>query len=282
MVNVTARDHLHGMKRSIEKLLDGVRPWRAKVTTDNGDGTYLITPAASNVELAEKMGRIKGFTVFDGGIPEAEVAVLPLGGSHLVLGKIDDGLGTEEFFDFPLVIRGDFSVLNDTDTAFGVDTSLNTVGIADGFSLKGFNPTEKWSIDGNGNLIAASFNSPLIHTEAASTATNSSTTSTATYVSALTDPITLPTGTWTVYCIGGVSLTHSTGGTVNMLITINGNDGTARAMTAPTAPHLPIMSEHIVTGVSGSFNAVVNYKSNTAGTTAARNPWLLTVATRTA
>jgi hypothetical protein len=133
-----------------------------------------------------------------------------------------------------------------------------------------------------GGITGASFNSPIIQTEAQSTSDAASTTSTASYSTAMTATLALPTGTWSVAAQGGVALTHSTGGTVNMQVNIDGDQGTARALTANATTAQMMISEHAISGRTGTISITVRFKSSTAGTTAARNPWVTIYAWRTA
>ena len=248
-MGTTARDFYQGLRQSWYNLIDTVRPWRAKVNASSS-GLTTVKPDITGTALDEQFARIAGFKLS----PDDEVMVLPFGGSHIVVGEIERAIPASRTLDAPLVIEGGL-------TATGV-TSSGVLSATD--------------------IVGTSFNSPFIHTEAQSASDAASTTNTATYSEALVDPITLPAGTWTVYAIGSVALTHSAGGTANMLIDINGDNGTARAVAAHATVHQHIASEHILSSQSGTINVKVKFKSSTAGTTAARNPWLLVMAKRTA
>lgn len=278
----TARDFYQGLAATINNIIDTLRPWRATVTTNNGDGTFLVTPVASDEELLEKIAKIKGFELWHAG-SQPDVVVMPFGGSHIILGKIDDGTNSREHLNFPLTIDDDFAVANDSAfTVFQVD-HLNDVVLVSDYDLDvQFGGNSVFKVDAStGATTAVSLNTPLFQTHSQSASDNPSTTSTVNYSLAADIDITLGTGTWTVYAVGSVALTHSAGSTVNMLISIDGNNGTARSLSANATVHQHIASEHSVTGKTGTVTVGVWFKSSAAGTTAARNPWLMIAARRT-
>jgi hypothetical protein len=132
-----------------------------------------------------------------------------------------------------------------------------------------------------GAITGSSFNSPHVQVEAQSSSDAASTTSTVNYSTALTGVAALPSGTWSVHASGGVSLLHSTGGTVNMQIAIDGDLGTARSVSVDSSVYQQVISEHQLSGRTGTINITVRFKSSTAGTTNSRNPWLIIIARRT-
>lgn len=245
----TARDFYQGLAQAINNRLDSVRPWRAKVNTSSS-GLTTIKPDLSGVALTEQFARVAGFKFS----ADDEVMMMPFGGSQIVVGEIERAIPSSRTLDAPLVVEGDVSA-----------SSLTTTGALSA-----------------GGITGTSFNSPLIATLAQSASDNPSTTSTVNYSNAATASVALGSGTWTVYVVGSVALTHSTGGTVNMLISIDGNNGTARSLAANATVHQHIASEHAITGRTGTINVGVWFKSSTAGTTAARNPWAYVIAKRTA
>lgn len=105
--------------------------------------------------------------------------------------------------------------------------------------------------------------------------------STANYLVACSLSLALPPGTWTVNAIGGLML-QNPGGVSNVQIAIDGDTGTARALTVTT--EMQVVDDHRVSGVSGNRSIAVNvrFKSSSAGTTSSRNPWVIAIATRSA
>lgn len=281
-----ARDFYQGLRATLENIIDTVRPWRAEVTSNLGGGQFLVTPSGSDVEMQESMAQIKGFSMAWG---NADAVVMPFGGSHIILGKIDDLSRSTETLEFPILLLDDFIIqtppLGDN-TVFAVDATALSVQFPNGTDLKGWSDsyaTEKWSIDGaTGALVASSFNSPFIVNGAQSTSDAASTTSTVNYSTAMTLSVPLPTGTWTVTATGGLQLIHSAGGNVNFQINVDGQAGTERTLSANASVHQSFVTNNEQTGRTGTINVTVRFKSNAAGTTTARNPWLYVVARRTA
>lgn len=123
----------------------------------------------------------------------------------------------------------------------------------------------------------------FIDHNAASSASVDNTASTSVWANAMDYTITLPTGTWTVRSIGGVALNHSAGATVAARVSVNGQDSTARvfAVTSSTL-YVPVIDEDACSGLSGTVHVYIQFRSSSAGTTFAKNPWLWIVAERTA
>jgi hypothetical protein len=124
-----------------------------------------------------------------------------------------------------------------------------------------------------------------LHTDHDSTSTatpSDNTTSTITYAVAMDHTVTLPTGTWTVKAIGGLSLIHSASGTTLYRVSVDGQDSTARSMSVSSTIYQAGIDDDSKVGLSGSVHVYVHFRSSTAGTTSARNPWLFIVADRSA
>lgn len=114
----------------------------------------------------------------------------------------------------------------------------------------------------------------------ASAATPSdNTSSTVTYAVAADYTITLPAGTWKVHAIGGLSLIHSASGTALMRVSVDGQDSTARSIASLSSTvYGAAIDEDDKAGLTGSPHIYVHFRSSTAGTTTARNPFLLVIA----
>lgn len=230
-----------------DSIMESVRPVRGKVTSVSGGLVQLVRSVNEDTDpdLAE-YSRIKGFKL----TANDEVYALNLDGQQLlILGQLQ----------------------NSTPSAFTLENALTVEGAI----------TATSTIAGTG-ITGTSFNSPLFQTDAQSASDAASTTSTAVYSTALTTSIALGTGTWTVYALGGLHLTHSAGSTANMLIQIDSEDGTARSLSPDATVYTHFVSEHIKAGCTGTINVLVRFKSSAAGTTAARNPWIIIAARRTA
>jgi uncharacterized Zn ribbon protein len=135
-----------------------------------------------------------------------------------------------------------------------------------------------------GDTITITNNASVVTVcDSASAASTASTTSTTVYATALSTNITLPAGTWTVNAIGGLLCTHSASGTVNVQTVIAGDAGTARAISgvSSSSPNM-VVDNAVKGGQSGTITCLIQYKSSTAGTTAAKNPWITIIAERTA
>ena len=132
-----------------------------------------------------------------------------------------------------------------------------------------------------GAVVVPTINTPVVGSLAQSASDAANTASTVTYSDAATLALTLPTGTWSVTAVGGLSLLNL-GGNSDLRIDINGTAGAAQTLDATIEEMF--VDNAVVAGISGggSINIKVQFKSNAAGTTNARNPWLMVIATRTA
>lgn len=118
-------------------------------------------------------------------------------------------------------------------------------------------------------------------TLAQSLADTGSTTSTTNYANAATLNVTLPSGTWDVKAVGGLGISN-TGGRSNFQITIGGTAGPNQTLTVTTLAHAVTNAEKTGVAGGGVVAVAVQFKSLDAGTTTARNPWLMVTAIRTA
>lgn len=117
--------------------------------------------------------------------------------------------------------------------------------------------------------------------EAVSLPDTDNTASTTVWANARDTTITLPTGTWKVHAIGGVSLKHSAAGAVTARVTVDGQDSTARTLSITSSTlYLPLMDDEVDSSVVGAFHVRVQFRSVDAGTTSAKNPWFFLVAER--
>jgi len=121
------------------------------------------------------------------------------------------------------------------------------------------------------------------HNAASSATPSDNTASTTVYAVAMDYAITLPTGTWTVRAIGGAALNHSAAGTVQFRVSVAGQDSVARSYSATSATlYAQVIDEDSLAGQTGTISVYVHFRSITAGTTFAKNPWLIILAERSA
>lgn len=122
-------------------------------------------------------------------------------------------------------------------------------------------------------------NKPLTQASADTT----STTNTGSTVAAMSIDIALDIGKWTVWAIGGVSLTHSSGGSSAVTVQIDGVEGDANVVNGvPSSGGKYLWADHTEVDVEGeqTITVRVRYRSNSSGTTAAQNPAILVGAWR--
>jgi hypothetical protein len=121
----------------------------------------------------------------------------------------------------------------------------------------------------------------LVDAASQATADTTSTASVTTFANAITLTLTLGTGTWTVKASGSVLLSHNVNqGSWRM--EIDGDFSNTHTLSMVTEERFG--AAHRVAGISGgrTINVRVQYRSNTAGTTSARNPMVEATAVRTA
>lgn len=121
--------------------------------------------------------------------------------------------------------------------------------------------------------------STVVATGSQSVADTTSTTDTVAYQTAITVNIALGEGTWSIGAVGGLLIRHSVG-SANWLVEIDGNAGTARSLFITT--EMQMVDDHNRSGVAGDRTVAVKvrYRGSDPGTTSARNPWAMVVATR--
>lgn len=113
--------------------------------------------------------------------------------------------------------------------------------------------------------------------------TGGSTSSTVTYVDAVSKTFTLPTGTWTLEANGWGRIGHSAAGTVRLRIVIDGTNGSDLSLSAPSTGAMPgAAGGSKVSVASGSRTVAIQIKANSAGTAVMTNASLIITATRTA
>ena len=248
-------DFYTGIQGAIDNAVSRLKPYRVAVSSTS-NGLVKIQPLESPTPLAEGYARLTGTKLESGD----EVAIIELSGKPFVLGKIQRSSPNGEAFDFPIQIEAD---------------SAQALEVSDGVS-----PTLIVDTD-SGVVTGSSFNSPVVTTIAQSSADTTSTTSTTTLQTACTTTLNLPIGSWTLKAVGGCQFTHSSSGTVLFQVTIASTGGTARSMTFNNSVYGHGVDNAEVGGLSGSVTISLDYRCSTAGTTSARNPWLLIIATRT-
>jgi hypothetical protein len=126
-------------------------------------------------------------------------------------------------------------------------------------------------------------NSPAVVTDAFNQQASStpSTSSVTTFANAITLALVLPVGTWTVSAQGSVLLSHNVNeGSFRM--EIDGDFSTTHSLPMVTEERFGVA--HAVEDIAGgrTINVRVQFRSNTAGTTSARNPSVQAIAVRTA
>lgn len=125
----------------------------------------------------------------------------------------------------------------------------------------------------------------VVKTLAQSSSDVSSTTDALSWKTAATLSVTLPTGTWTVHAVGGLQLLRSSGGadTCSWRIAVGATGGTERSLTIGADDYLTVIDNAEVSSVaSGSVDITVQFQQLSAGTIAARNPWVIVNAVRSA
>jgi hypothetical protein len=276
-----------GLQDAIDRAVARIKPYRALVHSTS-NGKVKIQPLESLTPLDESFAQLAGFKLE----ADDEIAVLELNNQPFVLGKIQRSTPTLERFAhaIDIVFEDDaaFQVQDASgDTTLRVDTDTPQVAVLNGASLGGFtgessSGTPTFSLNAStGAITGTSFNSPHVVTVSQSTADTTSTTSTSVLQTAATTSVNLPTGTWTIKAIGGCQFTHSANATALFQVTVGGTSGTARSMTFSSTVYMMAIDNAEVSSLSGTVTVALEYRSSTAGTTSARNPWLMIIATRT-
>jgi hypothetical protein len=129
----------------------------------------------------------------------------------------------------------------------------------------------------------AGVNSPSTISDAKSQATSDTPTTTnippAAFVNAITLPLVLPAGTWTVSAQGSVLMSHSVN-QASFRLEIDGQFSNTHTLSMVTEERFSAAFSR--SGVTGgrTINVRVQFQSFTAGTTSARNPMISAVAVR--
>lgn len=278
----TAKDFYRNLGDDLKRAIKGITPFRATADGE-ANGKVSIIRLGQTVADGESYARLGGFNIADGD----ELICFMVGGKPVVA-KLLTAAPTSHGLSAPLDILSDsataFRVRDSGGTVFVVDNVAGEIQIAnanDLVMLTGVASGEKVRIDGaTGAATFVSVNTPVIATLAQSGADAGSTTSTVTNSVAGDVVLTLPSGTWRVYAVGGVSLQHSAGGSARWALTIGGTEGTARTLAMSATVWANAVDDGEVAGLSGSVTIAVEYRSSTAGTTSARNPWLIAIAKR--
>ncbi len=120
--------------------------------------------------------------------------------------------------------------------------------------------------------------------DSASAATPSdNTASTTVFAVAMQHTTVLPAGTWRCIALGGAAFAHSAAGTIVYRVSINGADSGARTRDATSATlYATGVDNDEATGLSGTIQTYIHFRSSTAGTTYAKNPWMMLIWERSA
>lgn len=229
-----------------DDIVARVKPVRGTVNELTSGKIVLVRSINDPADRDEaEYARIRGFNVNVG----EDVYALSLGDGQqlLVLGALQ----------------------NSSPTAYGLDAPLSVAGsiMATGALTAG-------------DITGTAFNSPLVQTEAQSSSDVASTTSAVNFSAAITIPVSLGTGMWSVHAQGGLNLRNSNGAAGQMQVNIDGNEGTIRTLGLDINVMTMCVSEHQLAGRTGTINVTVRFKSSTSGTTFANNPWLIIIARR--
>jgi hypothetical protein len=136
------------------------------------------------------------------------------------------------------------------------------------------------------NAMLVNADSPLFLFNSQGTSDTASTTNTGSTVVAFSTGITLGVGKWAIIAIASIILGHSTGGTVGVSAEIEGDEGTIRLVsTVPSTgqrceAHIARTDEADWLDGEQLLNIRARFRSNTAGTTSAKNPTIYCIAKR--
>lgn len=287
-------DFYKGIQTAIDTMVARIKPYRASVA-EASNGLVRIHPLEADSPLDESFARLAGFTLAEGD----EVVVLTLNERPFVLGKIWRSSSLGESFDVPILIEATadnaFLVSQATgDEVFRVDSDASSISAMNGAQVNGWSGedrsgTSSWNIDSSSgdarfaDLTASSLNTPNFVMNSQNGSTTASTTSTTTMQTAMTASVTLGDGIWNVQVIGGCQLTHSANGAAAWQASIGGSAGAARSGAMNSSTYGSAMAHATASSVTGSsVSCGIEFRSSAAGTTSARNPWIIIVATRTA
>lgn len=282
-----------GLNEAITNKIDSVAPFRAVVHAIV-DGKVQIQMIGTDAPLDAPIARVEGFDLKAGD----EVLVgRTSSGSLIVFGRLQRSAGTEKSLSENLIIRDtnqNALAVRDSNNleVFKVDTegSFKVINILNDTALEawGSDSQNKWYVGATGDayfsngVTATRYNSPYIYAHDQDNANVSSTTSTSQFYEALTATINLPAGTWDVTVDSACEFRHSANGNVRFLTEISGNQSLSFAPQFYSDAWGTGRMTLTFTGVS-SGNQLVKfmYRSSTAGTSYAKNPKILIIATRT-
>jgi hypothetical protein len=137
------------------------------------------------------------------------------------------------------------------------------------------------------NAMLVNADSPLLLFVTQSTSDTASTTNTGSTVLAAETALTLGTGKWAVTVLVGMVLAHSTSGTVAISAEIEGNEGTVRTVTTAAVTtgvrceaNISLTAEADWLQGEQLLHLRARFRSQTSGTTSARNPSIIGYAKR--
>ncbi len=303
-----ATEFYRGLSDAIQGAIQRVTPFRALVH-GKSDGKIKIQPLDGSGPLDEPYARLEGFKLNEGD----EVAVIYLNGKPFVLGRVQRTEPAAHSFDHPILVESEsnsaFRVAKADGTGiFHVDNlAPSNVGVLNGVHLSGYpnegtvHSTSKWNLDsssGNarfdGNVTIggtatidgmtanrASLTNPdaTIYWQANSDV--GSTTNTSTFQTAITRSIGLGSGTYDVTVLGGSMLRHSAGQGIAYRIVTGSQTGNTLIQTFYGDSYTYGIVGHNATGQTGTITVRYEYRSNAAGTSTSKAPWLLVFTRRT-
>lgn len=281
---MNAGDFLRNIYSDMTALVDRARAFQA-VAQGVADSSGLITiqRAESTVNDGEHYGRLKGFATAD---QDYVLCLETRGGGTVILGALQNTAPAGYSLD---------AALSGTSGAFsGALTVTGLLTQSGGFQSNGTitcNAINSYAAS-SFNVAALSCNAGLINSDLAGsasyrwdpnrqdTADTASTTNTASWVQAMSKNYTLPpTGTFSVWMIGALTMTRSPAGQANLRGNINGNAGGTSIVNPDTAIKTTHLTWHRVDGIAGGTSVPVKleYKGNTGTgvTTSAIEPWFL-------
>lgn len=222
--------------------------------------------------LISRRGRLK-IDQSEGFIPHDVVATVVLDTVGEAFGELPDGILK--------VASGIVGIATAADVPSGINAALISGGSVSNTEydyLNGVTSALQTQLDGK--MSASAPASPVCQTTSQSTADTANTTSTSVFADAASVSITLGTGTWSLFCIGGLLLSHSAGD-ATWRLEVNGTGGSTRTLNVLVEKQ--VIANQNATSITGggSITVKVQYRASDVGTAAARNPWAIIVAVRT-
>lgn len=135
------------------------------------------------------------------------------------------------------------------------------------------------------NAMLVNADSPLFLFYTQGTSDTASTTNTGSSVVAASNALTLGVGKWAVIAMASVHLSHSSGGTVAVFAEIEGDEN-GNLVASAASPGLSCHAHHSLIDEADwlqgeqTLNIRARYRSNTVGTTSAKNPAIWCIAKR--